>query len=453
MPTPDNEKKTPNEVGFLGYAGPRLVLAVIVMAAVVGGTGILLDRLKLAPISPSPADHQPPQTQVQALAVVETENQTTEKETKRVDTLEEGTDIVKGAALHPTEAGPDQRIKGVEPDAGPSATTPVPLAPHPPSPADEQTAAAATPHIQNLATEQSATPAPPIAAPAPPLSNDRHLPAPQPENHPAPQTHVQQPPAPVAEPKHSYRPAGVAFVEAVVQPLDHELHRFWGWRPNDIVNLTDNINNFQLGVLEVTRRTTVQLAERISRTGSTDAFDPQLENAMNSIMVTADSYWFPAPESKYQECLKELETYKQKLIRGTASFYTRTDTLIPLLMAYEDLLGSSDENLVKHEEMDGSKVSMFKSDNYFYYAKGVASTMAAILEAIQHDFAQPIENRNGGELLHHAIASCRIAAELDPLFITNSDLDGLFANHRANMAAPISHARFYIGQLIKTLST
>ncbi|RLC30682.1 MAG: hypothetical protein DRH32_05390, partial [Deltaproteobacteria bacterium] len=54
---------------------------------------------------------------------------------------------------------------------------------------------------------------------------------------------------------------GVTFVRAVIAPLDHELNeRFWGWRPNDVINITDNINNFQLGVLEVTRRTTVILS-------------------------------------------------------------------------------------------------------------------------------------------------------------------------------------------------
>lgn len=79
-----------------------------------------------------------------------------------------------------------------------------------------------------------------------------------------------------------FRPKGVAFIEALVQPLTYELHqRFWGWRPNDILNFTDNVNNFQQGVLEVTRRTAVILAERISRTGSTAAFDPNLERAMN----------------------------------------------------------------------------------------------------------------------------------------------------------------------------
>jgi hypothetical protein len=262
------------------------------------------------------------------------------------------------------------------------------------------------------------------------------------------------PHGPSEKPVHAEQPKGVAFVEAVIQPLDHELnHRLWGWRPNDIINVTDNVNNSQLGVLEVTRRTVVQLTQRISRTGSTDAFNHHLENAMNWLMVKADRYWFPAPESKYKESLRELAIYKEMLIDKTASFYIRTDNLIPLLTEYEDLLGSCDENLVKAEEADGSAVSFFNADDHFYYARGVASSMAVILHAVHHDFASTLESRNGSELLHHAIVSCETAASLSPLIILNTDLDGFLANHRANMAAPISHARFYISQLIKTLST
>jgi hypothetical protein len=256
------------------------------------------------------------------------------------------------------------------------------------------------------------------------------------------------------EPAQKVLPRGVTFVEAVIKPIDYELNkRFWGWRPNDILNVTDNINNFQLGVLEVTRRSVVMLTERISRTGSTDTLNPNLEDAANWLMVTATRYWFPSPESKYKECIKELEDYKQELIRGSASFYIRTDNLIPLLASYEDLLGSCDENLVKAKNEDGTRVSLFKADDYFYYAKGVASAMATILEAVQHDFLPTLESRHGTELLHHAVLSCRRAAALSPLLITDADLDGILANHRANMAAPVSHARFYIGQLIKTLST
>jgi CBS domain-containing protein len=250
------------------------------------------------------------------------------------------------------------------------------------------------------------------------------------------------------------RAKGVAFVEATIAPLDYELNeRFWGWRSNDILDFTDNVNNFQLGVLEVTRRTVVSLTERISRTGATAAFDENLESAMNWLMIKARKYWFPSPESKYNASLNELKIYKEKLEKGEANFHTRSDNLIPLLMAYEDLLGSCEENLVKTHEDDGSSVSFFKADDYFFYTKGVVSAMGTILEAVMEEFMATLEARRGIEVLHHAIESCHHASEVDPWIITNSPLNGVFANHRANMAAPLSHARFYIGVLIKTLST
>ncbi len=249
-------------------------------------------------------------------------------------------------------------------------------------------------------------------------------------------------------------PKGVAFVEATIKPLTYELtERFWGWRPNDIIRFTDNVNNYQRGVLEVTRKTSFALAERISRTGSTEAFNTHLERAMNWLMVKADNYWFPSPETKYREVLKELEIYKEQLESGQASFYTRTDNIIPLLQAFENLLGSCEENLVKTHEKDGEKVSYFKADDYFFYAQGVASAMGNILEAVLADFGDTIDTRRGIEVLHHAIESCHHATEIDPWIILNSKSDSVFANHRANMAAPISHARFFVGVLIKAIST
>jgi hypothetical protein len=254
--------------------------------------------------------------------------------------------------------------------------------------------------------------------------------------------------------KETFPVVGMAFVNAVIQPMDYELNqRFYGWRPNDIVDVTDNINNFQLGVLEVTRRSAVILAERISRTGSAASFDKNLETAMNWFMIKADRYWFPAAETKYRAGLDELRIYFNKLKEGKAAFYTRTDNLIPLLASYQNLLGSCDENLIKMKEEDGSPVSTFKADDYFFYAKGVASAMLTILEAIQHDFNIMVSREGGMEVLAHAIESCHHAVEIDPWIILNSNPSSIFANHRSNMAAPISHARFYLGVLIKALST
>lgn len=247
---------------------------------------------------------------------------------------------------------------------------------------------------------------------------------------------------------------GVNVVNAAIFPMSYELHeRFYGWRPNDIFDFTDNVNNFQLGVLEVTRRTTMVLAERLSRTGSTDAFDPNLEKAMNWFMIRAEQYWFPSAEGRYNDGLEEMEKYVRRLEKGQAKFFTRPDNLIPLLAAYEDLLGSCDENLVKEKESDGSKVSTFSADDYYYYAKGVASAMCNILEAVAVDFKPALETRHGMDSLERAIHSLNRSKNMNTWMVTEGDLSGFIANHRANLAAPISHARFYLTVLITTLST
>lgn len=250
------------------------------------------------------------------------------------------------------------------------------------------------------------------------------------------------------------RPRGVALIEAIIKPLDYELNnRFWRWRPNDLIFSGDNVKNFQLGVLEITRRTAIILNDRISRSGESSAFDPQLEDAMNWFMIKPNRYWFPSAESKYQDALNALDKYKERLNKKQAKFFNRADNLIPLLMAYEDLLGSCEENLVKITEEDGSPVSFFKADDYIYYTKGVASALLTILTAIEHDFGDVIASRQAQGDIHHAIASCHHAIEIDPVIVVNSDPSSIIANHRANLAAPISHAKFYISVLIKTLST
>jgi hypothetical protein len=250
-------------------------------------------------------------------------------------------------------------------------------------------------------------------------------------------------------------PTGVWFVEALIAPIEYELdERFWGWRPNDAIKFSDNINEYQLGVLEVTRRASSRLTENISRTGSTAVLNKYLERAMNSFMIRADSLMIPSAESSYREAISNLNQYKEQLIRGEASFYTRSDNLIPLLQSMEELVGSCDEKLVRREEDDGKPVSTFDADNYYYYSKGVASALLPLLLAIEEDFKKVLVTRSGSEILHHAIESCRNASQMEPwLFVTEGNLNGIIANHRANMATSISHARFYLGLLVISLST
>jgi len=424
----ETDHRQKNSLGMTLYVTGRAIVAIAVVGALLWAMKMGIDRINW------PQYHQPQ----------------SRTETSLVETMEEPTPSPDMASDTATEIQTDSELPGVLEAEKPLVESAEPV----------EAAEAAEPgdveEIEPVEESHDVLAQAPVAkitvaSSAPSGSREPIEPSHDIQPRPAIPVGADHTPPTITE---DARPVGVALVEAIIEPLAYELtERFWGWRPNDVINVTDNVNNFQLGVLEVTRRAVVQLAQRISRTGSTDAFDPNLENAMSWVMIKATDYWFPSPEDKYGESLEELRTYKTKLLNGSAHFYTRADNLIPLFEVFQDLLGSCDQNLVKQMEADGTKVGTFKADDYFYYAKGVAHTMAIILEGVQIDFSKTMENRRSSELLHHAIESCRRAAQMEPWIVTNADLDGILANHRANMAAPISHARYYLGQLIMTLST
>lgn len=229
---------------------------------------------------------------------------------------------------------------------------------------------------------------------------------------------------------------GVTFVNTMIGLLDHELNgRFLGWRPNDLIigRFTDNVNNFQLGVLEATRFTALRLKDGLTRMGDADSYDADLEQALNLLMNKATSFWFPSAEGSYSDALEHLDRFVDKLESGQRSFYYRKDTLLALMGAYKDLLGNVNKTLVS------SPAGWFETDNHFYYAKGVAHVFYEILKVVRVGFQNQLETTlYGVEVMDKILHELHRVEEMDPWIIMNSDLDGFFANHRANINAPLS---------------
>ena len=313
-------------------------------------------------------------------------------------------------------------------------------------PGEEPPAAASAPH----------EPAPPSAPlkEAPKLKEPEHAPpaAAHPEAAPAP-----PPPAALAPPPRE-PVKGETFTRGLIKIVDDQVNQTWfGWRPNTIIfgkmGLTDNVNNIQLGVLEVARRTVVVLNENFTRFATTEAYDPRVNEAMNFFMVSPDKYWFPSASGKYREAMQDLGVYIDNLKKGRSRFYSRVDHLIALLGNYKDLLGSSFHNLIKDAEADGQHISWFMVDDYFYYSQGIALGMAEMLEAVSKDFHQELQKKNSHKLLEDAIHALHSASHLDPWVVTNGAKDGILANHRANMSTYIGEAEHVIATLQMQLAT
>ncbi len=255
-----------------------------------------------------------------------------------------------------------------------------------------------------------------------------------------------------AESLHGGDVEGVRFTKAFVAALDYELTEH-GWKPNSIISgklhLTDNLRNYQLGVLETVRQLGLIFKEKISRYGDSDKFDHRLENAVNYFMIKADQFWFPAADDQYRKGIEEVNVYLQDLQAGLVRFYARSDNFEALILACKELLGNCHYNLVKEKERDGEKVSFFAVDDYFYYSKGVAKAMGDMLAATMYDFKEELSLIKGSSMMREVVDDLRYASGLDPWIILNGDLDGFIANHRANMAVPLGQALFKLSNMLK----
>ena len=236
---------------------------------------------------------------------------------------------------------------------------------------------------------------------------------------------------------------GVTFVDTLIELMDHELNgRMLGWRPNDIIigRFTDNINNYQLGVLEMVRFTTLRLKDTLTRLGESDSYDPDLEQALNLFMNSATSWWFPSAESSYSQAIEHLKRFKTKLEKGQRGFYYRRDTLTTLLSTYKDQLGNVNRTLVM-------PVGWYHSDDYFYYAKGVAHVQFEILKVCRVGFKNQLATMHGTDIMDEALHEFFIAEKINPWIVFDAGYGGFFANHRANLNAPLSEAAHLLGTL------
>ena len=342
----------------------------------------------------------------------------------------------------------EKHIAALPPEP-PLAPTPEPSKPEVPEPA------------KDLAPEP---PAAEVAEPSHPQEPLHPKEAEHPEHAAKPEAPAKELPslAPSPPPHRAAAPPekikGISFTQALIKIMDDQVNKsLFGWRSNAMLfgklGLTDNVNNLQLGVLEVARRTVLVLNENMTRFAVTEAYNPEVNEAKNFLMVSPDKYWFPSASGKYHEAMQDLKVYMEELRLGRSRFYTRVDNLIVLFGHYKDILGSCYHNLVKDTEANHSKVSWFKSDDYFYFSKGAALSLAEMLEAVKEEFHPELQKKNTHKLLEDALHALHEASHLSPWVITNGSKDGILANHRANMSTYIGEAEHLVATMQTVLAT
>ena len=243
--------------------------------------------------------------------------------------------------------------------------------------------------------------------------------------------------------------SGEAFAATVIAIMDHELSSPSGWRPNDLVLggpavLADNNANRQLGIIQAVRESTRVFRDHLTKVSATE-YDSNLVVADTAFRNDAERFWFPSAESKFREAVAALRRYIDGLRTtppNSKPINLRNVELIRLFQSWTDLLGGAHANLFKTHEADGSRVPMWRTDDYFYHAQGFAHVMYHLSRAVKREYEVDLINRPSVvQLLDEVIDALGRASTLKPLMVLDGAPSGLVANHRRNLDGYIVEAR------------
>jgi hypothetical protein len=235
------------------------------------------------------------------------------------------------------------------------------------------------------------------------------------------------------------------------------------WLPNDLIYPTiflDNPQNFQLGELEIYRYTLRVLRDKLSRLRTTDTIDDNCDQAFVYISNDPKRWILPSAENRYNNAIKELKQYQQRLVAGTANFYPRVDNLIELLDQFNSLLGgvntrlsnaprdrvstmseeTAGDQFIQGEKPINIRVPWLKIDDNFYFARGVAYGLRQIMLTIKYEFHEVLELKKSMELMDKIIELLNIC-QFEPIYVANGSRGSLWANHSLELLATTEDIR------------
>lgn len=242
---------------------------------------------------------------------------------------------------------------------------------------------------------------------------------------------------------------GEALAASAAAIMDHELHSGAGWRPNDFFLWgptlgPDNNASRQLGIIQALRESVRVLKDHLTKISSNE-YDPNLVEADRLFRNDENKFWLPSAEGRFAAGVDALHRYQAGLAQTPPTskpLSRRNIELIRLFQSWSDLLGDAHAELFKDREPDGSSVSMWRTDNYFYHAQGMAHVIYYLTKAVKREYAVDLINRPGvATLFDDVIDALGKAAMMKPFIVLDGGTEGLTANHRRNLDVYIVEAR------------
>lgn len=299
------------------------------------------------------------------------------------------------------------------------------------------------------------------------------------DHEPAPFDPLARAQARAAAQGHRLAP-GYVTTSVLIDVTETLLRKRGGYLNNDVLppfSLLDNIPNWEVGVVFQVRDLARALRNDFSRSQTQSGEDPDLAVADPQFAFDNSAWLLPSTEREYRKGIDALKRYLERLGNDQAEdarFYARADNLREYLSLVEKRLGNigqqlsasvgerrlntdlaGDPNATESSDL-GREVRVrtpwTEIDDVFYEARGTTWALIHFLKAIEHDFAEVLENKNAETSLAQIIRE--LEASQKPLWspvVLNGSGFGMFANHSLVMANYIARANAAVIDLRRLL--
>lgn len=251
-------------------------------------------------------------------------------------------------------------------------------------------------------------------------------------------------------------PLGYTYTSALIQIGETLLKKPGGFLVNDVFPpgiLLDNIPSWEYGALTALRDATTALRNNIARAQTQSREDPDLAKAEPFFYFDHKSWQLPSSESEYEKGIEALESYRLRLMKREANFYSRADNLRQYLEVLEKRLGSFSNRLSasagdtappeagENHHAVVTRTPWLLVDDVFFEARGYTWAAMHILKAIEFDFRDILGNKTASVTLQqitHELEDGQ-ATFLSPVILNGGGF-GLFANYSLTLANYIARA-------------
>lgn len=242
----------------------------------------------------------------------------------------------------------------------------------------------------------------------------------------------------------------------------------------------DNKASFEIGMLSMVRRVSLDLADTLGRVRGTSQADSDLQ-AAQSRLRTNERAWvlnnpfdaqlqtvMEAASTSYRGAIPLYRRYNERLASCNALYDVRRDNLRTLIDRIAADLGSMASQLsqranatewsVQRKEFvaaDGNNRGWFdfKADNLFHQARGQLFALHGLMQAVRMDFGKSVEQSDLGQVWDRMESHLAEGAALDPLVVSNGREDGAVSPaHLAVMGEKVLRARANMVELRDILS-